>query len=245
MRSRLGVNVDHVATVRQARKAVYPDPVEAALLCERAGADQITVHLREDRRHIQDRDVEILRRTVKTELNLEMAATTEMVTFALKTSPDTVTLVPERREEITTEGGLDVVAGKDHLQRVIRLLKDGNIRVSLFIDPDLDQVRAAHKLDAHAIEIHTGRYAESRSFKERSDELMRIRDSAKAAAKLGLGVAAGHGLHYQNVIPVARIAEIVELNIGHSIVARALMTGMESAVRDMVELLKEAALSKA
>ncbi|MBK6689991.1 MAG: pyridoxine 5'-phosphate synthase [Deltaproteobacteria bacterium] len=244
MRSRLGVNVDHVATVRQARKAAYPDPVEASLLAERAGADQITVHLREDRRHIQERDVEVLRRVVKTELNLEMAATTEMVTLALKYSPDTVTLVPERREEITTEGGLDVVAGKDHLQRVIRLLKDGNIRVSLFIDPDLDQVRAAHKLDAHAIEIHTGRYSESRSFKERSDELMRIRDSAKAAAKLGLGVAAGHGLHYQNVIPVARIAEIVELNIGHSIVARALMTGMEAAVKDMVELLKEAALAK-
>lgn len=244
MRSRLGVNVDHVATVRQARKAAYPDPVEASLLAERAGADQITVHLREDRRHIQERDVEVLRRVVKTELNLEMAATTEMVTLALKYSPDTVTLVPERREEITTEGGLDVVAGKDHLQRMIRLLKDGNIRVSLFIDPDLDQVRAAHKLDAHAIEIHTGRYSESRSFKERSDELMRIRDSAKAAAKLGLGVAAGHGLHYQNVIPVARIAEIVELNIGHSIVARALMTGMEAAVKDMVELLKEAALAK-
>ena len=213
-------------------------------MAELAGADKITVHLREDRRHIQERDVEVLRRVVKTELNLEIAATTEMVTLALKYSPDTVTLVPERREEITTEGGLDVVAGKDHLQRMIRLLKDGNIRVSLFIDPDLDQVRAAHKLDAHAIEIHTGRYSESRSFKERSDELMRIRDSAKAAAKLGLGVAAGHGLHYQNVIPVARIAEIVELNIGHSIVARALMTGMEAAVKDMVELLKEAALAK-
>src|SRR6185295_1676868 len=158
---RLGVNVDHVATVRQARRASYPDPVEAALLAERAGADQITVHLREDRRHIQDRDVEVLRRVSQTELNLEMAATQEMVSIALKLSPDTVTFVPERREEVTTEGGLDVIQHKDQLQRFIRLLRDGDIRVSLFIDPDLDQVRAAHKLDAQAIELHTGRYAEA------------------------------------------------------------------------------------
>lgn len=239
MRPRLGVNVDHIATIRQARRTEYPDPVEAALVAERAGADQITVHLREDRRHIQERDVEILRRVVKTELNLEMAASQEMVSLALGYSPDTVTLVPERREELTTEGGLDVVQNRDALQRAIRLLQDGNIRVSMFIDPDLDQVRASHKLDAHAVEIHTGRYAEARSFKERSDELARIRDAAKAAAKLGLGVAAGHGLHYDNTIPVARIAEIQELNIGHAIIARAMIDGMNLAVRDMNDLLRE------
>ncbi len=240
MRPRLGVNVDHIATIRQARRTAYPDPVEAALVAERAGADQITVHLREDRRHIQERDVDILRRVVKTELNLEMAASQEMVAIALKYSPDTVTLVPERREELTTEGGLDVIQNRENLQRAIRLLQDGNIRVSMFIDPDLDQVRASHKLDAHAIEIHTGRYAEARSFKERSEELGRIRDAAKAAAKLGLGVAAGHGLHYDNTIPVARILEIVELNIGHAIVARAMLSGMEVAVRDMIAQMREA-----
>ncbi|MEQ8273014.1 MAG: pyridoxine 5'-phosphate synthase [Deltaproteobacteria bacterium] len=240
MRPRLGVNVDHIATIRQARRTAYPDPVEAALVAERAGADQITVHLREDRRHIQERDVDILRRVVKTELNLEMAASQEMVAIALKYSPDTVTLVPERREELTTEGGLDVIQNRENLQRAIRLLQDGNIRVSMFIDPDLDQVRASHKLDAHAVEIHTGRYAEARSFKERSEELGRIRDAAKAAAKLGLGVAAGHGLHYDNTIPVARILEIVELNIGHAIVARAMLSGMEVAVRDMIAQMREA-----
>lgn len=237
MRPRLGVNVDHVATVRQARRTAYPDPVEAAMIAERAGADQITVHLREDRRHIQERDVDVLRKVVKTELNLEMAASQEMVSLALKFSPDTVTLVPERREELTTEGGLDVVANREALQRAIRLLGDGNIRVAVFIDPDLDQVRATHKLDAHAVELHTGRYAEARSYKERSEELGRIRDAAKAAAKLGLGVAAGHGLHYQNTIPVSRIGEIQELNIGHSIVARAMTDGMDLAVRDMLALM--------
>lgn len=240
MRQRLGVNVDHVATVRQARRSTYPDPVEAAMLAERAGADQITVHLREDRRHIQDRDVEVLRKVVRTELNLEMAATQEMVGAALKYGPHTATLVPERREELTTEGGLDVVNARDNLQRAIRLLQDGNIRVSLFIDPDLDQVRAAHKLDAHAVELHTGRYAEVRGFKDRSDELTRLRDAAKAAHKLGLGVAAGHGLNYTNTHPVARIPEIQELNIGHAIVARALFTGFAEAVAAMKRLMHEA-----
>lgn len=239
MRPRLGVNVDHVATVRQARRTAYPDPVEAALVAERAGADQITVHLREDRRHIQERDVDVLRKVVKTELNLEMAATQDMVTLALKYSPDTVTLVPERREELTTEGGLDVVANKEAIQRATRLLEDGAIRVALFIDPDLDQVRAAHKLNAHAVELHTGRYAEARSYKERSEELGRIRDAAKAAAKLGLGVAAGHGLHYDNTIPVCRILEVQELNIGHSIIARAVIDGMDLAVRDMLAIMRE------
>lgn len=240
MRARLGVNVDHVATVRQARRSIYPDPVEAAFIAERAGADQITVHLREDRRHIQERDVAILRKTVTKELNLEMAATQEMVGVALKYSPDTVTLVPERREELTTEGGLDVAAGREQIQRVTRLLQEGNIRVALFVDPDLDQVRAAHKIDAHAIELHTGRYCEARGFKERHEELMRIQNAAKTAAKLGLGVAAGHGLNYDNTVPVARIQEVQELNIGHSIVARAVIVGMEQAVRDMLEVMREA-----
>jgi pyridoxine 5-phosphate synthase len=239
MRPRLGVNVDHVATVRQARRAAYPDPVEAALLAERAGADQITVHLREDRRHIQDRDVEILRRVVQTELNLEMAATQEMVSIALKLSPDTVTFVPERREEVTTEGGLDVIQHRDQLSRFIRLLRDSDIRVSLFIDPDLDQVRAAHKLDAHAIELHTGRYAEAQS-RAKKEELQRLRDASKLASKLEMMVAAGHGLHYTNTTAVTQIAEIQELNIGHSIVARALMTGMEAAVRDILAVMREA-----
>jgi pyridoxine 5-phosphate synthase len=240
MRARLGVNVDHVATVRQARRSTYPDPVEAALLAEKAGADQITVHLREDRRHIQERDVEVLRQVVKTELNLEMAATQDMVALALRYRPDTVTLVPERREEVTTEGGLDVVTQRDAVQRAIRLLQDGNIRVSLFIDPDLDQVRMAHKLDADAVELHTGRYAEARGFEARTAELGRIRDAAKAAQKLGLAVAAGHGLNYVNTVPVGRIAEIAELNIGHAIVARATMYGMEDSVRAMLQLMREA-----
>jgi pyridoxine 5-phosphate synthase len=240
VRPRLGVNVDHIATIRQARRTVYPDPVEAAFVAERAGADQITIHLREDRRHIQERDVAILRKTVTTELNLEMASNQEMVAIALKYSPDTVTLVPERREELTTEGGLDVAQHRDQIQRSVRLLQEGNIRVSLFIDADLDQVRAAHKIDAHAVEIHTGRYCEARGFKERHEELLRIQNAAKAAAKLGLGVAAGHGLHYQNTIPVARIQEIQELNIGHAIVARAMIIGMEASVRDMLAVLREA-----
>ncbi len=240
MRARLGVNVDHVATLRQARRTVYPDPVEAAMAAERAGADQITVHLREDRRHIQDRDVSILRQTLKTELNLEMAAAQEMVKLSLELRPDTVTLVPERRQELTTEGGLDVAAQKDSLKGVIKLLRDADIRVSLFIDPDLDQVRASHKLDAHAIEIHTGRYAEVRGAAARKSELGRIIDCAKMAQKLGMFVAAGHGLHYANTLEISRIQEISELNIGHSIVARAVIDGMDRAVRDMLAIMAEA-----
>ena len=237
---RLGVNVDHIATIRQARRTIYPDPVDAALVAERAGAHQITVHLREDRRHIQERDVEVLRKVVKTELNLEMAATQEMMNIALKMRPDTVTLVPERREELTTEGGLDAAAHRDHLQRIIRHLQEGNIRVSLFIDPDLDQVQAAHKLDAHAVELHTGRYCEARGYKDRVDELGRLQHASKQADRLGMAVAAGHGLHYTNVEPVARIPKVQELNIGHSLVARASIDGMEKAVRDMLQLMREA-----
>jgi len=235
---RLGVNVDHVATLRQARRAPYPDPVTAAMLAELGGADQITIHLREDRRHIQDRDLKVLRDTVQTLLNLEMAATQEMVKLAYEFKPDLATLVPERREELTTEGGLDVNGQRDAIARVVKNLKDGDIIVSLFIDPDLDQVKAAHRVSAARVELHTGRYCEARTERDRQRELGRIVDAAKAASKLGLGCAAGHGLHYENVRAIARIAEIDELNIGHAIVARAVMVGFDRAVREMVELLR-------
>ena len=238
MGQRLGVNVDHVATLRQARRTTYPDPVTAAALAELAGAQQITIHLREDRRHIQDRDLRILRETVQTLLNLEMAATAEMVKIAYEYKPDVVTLVPERREELTTEGGLDVNGQREHVAKIIKNLKDGEITVSLFIDPDLDQVRAAHKVDADRIEIHTGRYCEARNERERGRELSRIIDASKAAAKLGMSVAAGHGLNYDNVQPIARIQEIDELNIGHAIVGRAVLVGFERAVREMLELMR-------
>ncbi len=240
MGQRLGVNVDHVATLRQARRTTYPDPVTAAALAELAGAQQITIHLREDRRHIQDRDLRILRETCQTLLNLEMAATAEMVKIAYEYKPDVVTLVPERREELTTEGGLDVAGQREQVAKIIKNLKDGEITVSLFIDPDLDQIRAAHKVDADRIELHTGRYCEARNEKERARELSRIVDASKAAAKLGMSVAAGHGLNYDNVQPVARIQEIDELNIGHAIVGRAVLVGFERAVREMKDLLREA-----
>lgn len=239
MAQRLGVNVDHVATLRQARRVSYPDPVTAAMLAELAGAEQITIHLREDRRHIQDRDLRILRDTVQTVLNLEMAASSEMVKVAYEFKPDTVTLVPERREELTTEGGLDVSSQRDQLTKLIKNLKDGDIVVSLFIDPDLDQIRASHRCNADRVELHTGRYCEARNEKDRQKELSRIVDAAKAAAKLGLGVAAGHGLNYENVRPIARIQEIDELNIGHAIVARAVLVGLERAVREMIQLMSE------
>lgn len=238
MGQRLGVNVDHVATLRQARRTTYPDPVTAAALAELAGAQQITIHLREDRRHIQDRDLRILRETCQTLLNLEMAATAEMVKIAYEYKPDVVTLVPERREELTTEGGLDVAGQREQVAKIIKNLKDGEITVSLFIDPDLDQIRAAHKVDADRIELHTGRYCEARNERERGRELSRIVDAAKAAAKLGMSVAAGHGLNYDNVQPIARIQEIDELNIGHAIVGRAVLVGFERAVREMLELMR-------
>jgi pyridoxine 5-phosphate synthase len=239
--ARLGVNVDHVATLRQARRAAYPDPVAAAMLAELGGADQITIHLREDRRHVQDRDLQVMRETVTTRLNLEMAATPEMVKTAYEVRPDEVTLVPERREELTTEGGLDVVRGKDGIGKVVKTLRDAEILVSLFIDPDLDQVKAAHRVEAQVVEIHTGRYCDARLTADRRRELARIVDAAKAAAKLGLQVAGGHGLNYQNVLPVAAISEIEELNIGHAIVARAVLVGMERAVREMKDLLVQGA----
>ena len=235
---RLGVNVDHVATLRQARKASYPDPVTAAALAELGGAEQITIHLREDRRHIQDRDLKILRETCRSQLNLEMAATQDMVKIAYDVKPDICTLVPERREELTTEGGLDAMGARESIRKVVKNLKDGEIRVALFIDPDIDQVRAAHKCDADRVELHTGRYCDVRGTAERARELARLIDAAKAAAKLGLKVAAGHGLNYDNVRPIVAIDEIEELNIGHAIVARAVLTGMEQAVRDMLALMR-------
>ncbi|HUL58419.1 MAG TPA: pyridoxine 5'-phosphate synthase [Anaeromyxobacteraceae bacterium] len=238
MPARLGVNVDHVATLRQSRRTQYPDPVAAATLAELAGADQITIHLREDRRHIQERDLHIMRRTVSTRLNLEMAATQEMVKIAYDVKPDLCTLVPERREELTTEGGLDVVGGREAVRRVVKTLRDAEIEVSLFIDPDLDQVKAAHRAEAQTVEFHTGRYCDARLAADRRRELARVVDACKAAAKLGLGVAAGHGLNYHNVGPIAAIAEIEELNIGHAIVGRAVLVGMERAVREMRETIR-------
>ena len=238
MHRKLGVNIDHIASIRQARRTKYPDPVAAAAIAEAAGADQITVHLREDRRHIQERDVRILRETVQTTLNLEMGATQEMLKIALDVKPDIVTLVPERREELTTEGGLDVNHHRDHLKKYVQSLRDADLKVSLFIDPDLEMLRAAHRLDAPSIELHTGKYADARDDVSRRNELRRIADAARAAAKLGMRVAAGHGLHYTNVQELVLVEEIEELNIGHSIVARAMLVGMDQAVRDMVHALK-------
>ncbi|HLG22998.1 MAG TPA: pyridoxine 5'-phosphate synthase, partial [Candidatus Manganitrophaceae bacterium] len=230
--------IDHVATVREARKGKSPDPVAAAVLAELGGADGIVVHLREDRRHIQDRDLRILRETLRTPLDLEMAATEEMVKIALEIKPEMVTLVPERRRELTTEGGLNVAAYSHELKKMISLLREGEIRVSLFIDPDPAQIKAAHKISADVVEIHTGRYANSRG-KNRQNELHQIAEAAKLASKLGMGVNAGHGLDYHNVVPVAEIPEIRELNIGHSIVSRAVLVGMERAVREMKGLISK------
>ncbi|MBS2022965.1 MAG: pyridoxine 5'-phosphate synthase [Deltaproteobacteria bacterium] len=234
---RLGVNIDHVATLRQALRGRYPDPVAAAAMAELGGAEQITLHVREDRRHVNDRDLQILRQTVNGTLNLEMAAVQPMLDLCLQVRPDTCTLVPERREELTTEGGLDVAGRREDIKRVSRALRDAGVEVSLFIDPDLEQIKASVRADAQAVELHTGRYCEARTDKERARELARIAEGAKSAAKLGLRVAAGHGLDYWNVRPVCRIAEITELNIGYSIVCRAVLTGMEKAVRDMKELI--------
>jgi pyridoxine 5-phosphate synthase len=234
---RLGVNVDHVATVRQARRIDEPDPVLAAYLAELAGADSIICHLREDRRHIQDRDLKLLRETVKTRLNLEMAPTNEMVRIALEVKPDLCTLVPERREDLTTEGGLNVALNIEGLKKTVKLLHDADIKVSLFIDPDPEQVKASHRCGADIIEIHTGRYAEAKKESEIEKRLEEIENAAKFAAKLKLSVSAGHGLNYRNVPRLLRIEEIEELNIGHSIVARAVIVGFERAVREMKELI--------
>jgi pyridoxine 5-phosphate synthase len=236
--ARLGVNIDHVATLRQARRAAEPDPVHAAVLAELAGAHGITVHLRSDRRHVQDRDVEILRQVVKTRLNVEMASTQEMVRIALTVKPQQVTLVPERREELTTEGGLDVVLNSVQLKPIVKTLREGGITVSLFIDPDLEQVKEAHKLDADAIEVNTAGYSEARGPKAQEATLRKVIDAARLGRKLGLEVHAGHGLTYENVGPVAAMSELSELNIGHSIVARAVLVGMAQAVREMLEAMR-------
>jgi pyridoxine 5-phosphate synthase len=236
--AKLGVNVDHVATVRQARGISEPDPVTAAALAELAGADSITVHLREDRRHIQDRDVEILRRTIKTRLNLEMAPTDEMVGIALKIRPDSATLVPEKREELTTEGGLDVSLHRHLIKRQVELLHQGGIAVSLFVDPDLEQIKSAHRSGADLIEIHTGAYCDSLTEDLRREELGKIDTAIRAGRKLGLRVNAGHGLNYRNLPAVVALGGIEEFNIGHSIVARAVLVGMERAVLEMLALVR-------
>jgi pyridoxine 5-phosphate synthase len=232
----LGINIDHVATVRQARRAPYPDPVHAALLAEQAGADNITLHLREDRRHIQDRDVRLLRPMLLSRMNLEMGLTDEMLGIALDVRPHDVCLVPENRAEITTEGGLDVAADVERVARGVGRLADAGIRVALFIAPDLAQIEAAKRSGASVIELHTGTYADAAGG-ERARELGRLNAAAKRAANLGLEVHAGHGLTYHNVQPVAAIPEIVELNIGHCIIARAIFSGLEAAVRDMKALM--------
>jgi pyridoxine 5-phosphate synthase len=232
----LGINIDHVATVRQARRAPYPDPVHAALLAEQSGADNITLHLREDRRHIQDRDVRSLRPLLQTRMNLEMGLTGEMLDIAVDVRPQDCCLVPENRAEITTEGGLDVAADVERVAQGVRKLAAAGIRVALFIGPDIAQVEAAKRSGAPVIELHTGTYAEATG-SERARELERLANAARRAASLGLEVHAGHGLTYHNVTPVAAIPEIVELNIGHAIIARAIFSGLEAAVRDMKVLM--------
>ena len=235
---RLYINIDHVATVREARKTDEPDPVRAARLCEEAGADGITAHLREDRRHIQDRDIEALAREVRTVLNLELAANAGVLAIARRIRPFQATLVPERREEVTTEGGLDVVRGGDPLRRACAELAEAGCRVSLFIDPDRAAIDAAHALGVPAIELHTGRYAHT--WRQGPSALEELRRAASHARASGLAVHAGHGLTYENVVPVAAITEIEELNIGHSVVSRAVLDGMSAAVREMARLIRSA-----
>jgi len=231
--AKLGVNIDHVATVRQARRTYEPDPVWAAVEAELGGAEQITVHLREDRRHIQERDVEVLMRTIQTRLNLECAVASDVLKFAMKLKPHAVCLVPEKREEVTTEGGLDVAGSKKKVAEAVKVLCAAGIAVSLFIDADPKQIRAAAETGAPFIEMHTGRYAEARSEKDIAKTMLQLQEGAALAQKLGLRVNAGHGLNYRNVAPVAIIPGMEELNIGHAIVARAIFTGMREAVREM------------
>jgi len=237
----LGVNIDHVATLRQARGTDYPSPLEAALAAEDAGADYITLHLREDRRHIQDKDVEAIRGALRTRMNLESAVTKEMVALALRMRPQDVCLVPERRAELTTEGGLDVARGFKRVEKACRDLRQAGIRVSLFIDPDHRQIDAAVKAGAPVVELHTGRYAETRNGGERRRELAKLQAAAAYATGKGLHVNAGHGLNYQNVVPIAAMAHVRELNIGHAIIARAVFVGIAQAVREMKRLLGEQA----
>lgn len=238
----LGVNIDHVATLRNARGTAYPDPIQAALLAEEAGADCITLHLREDRRHIRDADVEAIRPQLRTRMNLESAVTSEMIDFACRVLPQDVCLVPERRAEVTTEGGLDVVRYFSEVQAAVRQLQAAGIRVSLFIDPDAAQIKAAAEAGAPVIEIHTGRYADAHTEAEVQQELERVQAAVIEGVKQGLQVNAGHGLHYTNVQAIAAIPEIAELNIGHAIVAQAVFIGWQNAVKEMKSIMTAARL---
>ncbi|MBC7698159.1 MAG: pyridoxine 5'-phosphate synthase [Bacteroidia bacterium] len=240
---KLGVNIDHVATIRQARGTKYPSVVQAALRAEQSGADSITLHLREDRRHMQDADVRALRGLLQTRMNLECAVTDEMIGIALEVAPQDVCLVPERREERTTEGGLDVVGNFANVQKAVKKLSDASIRVSLFIGPDIAQIDASKKAGAPVIELHTGTFADAENLEDKARELKRIKDAVSHALSLGLVVNAGHGLHYHNVHEIASISGIEELNIGHAIVAHALFVGWDNAVREMKALMKEFAPS--
>ncbi len=235
----LAVNVDHVATLREARKACYPDPVAAAVLAELAGADGIVVHLRGDRRHIQDRDVRILRKIVQTRLILEMASTSEMLGIALDIKPDLVTLVPEKREELTTEGGLDLIVHKNAVAETVGTLQNSGIPVSIFIDPDPEQIKLAYQINADMVEIHTGIFCDATTSKKREIAFSKIVDAAKLAHKLKLGVNAGHGLCYKTIKTFKGLYEIDEFSIGHSIISRAVLVGMERAVKEMLALIKE------
>jgi pyridoxine 5-phosphate synthase len=235
---KLGVNIDHVATLRQARRGLEPEPVTAALLAELAGADWITIHLREDRRHIQDRDVDRLKEVLQIGLDFEMSVAPDIVKKALATRPHFATLVPERREEITTEGGLDVLGQKEIIKGVLQTLKEAGIEVSLFVDPDPEVIQASAELGADAIELHTGAYANAVRNEDIQKELTRLQNAARQAAQLGLHVFAGHGLNYRNVVPIARIPEMEALNIGHSIISRSVFVGIERAVREMIQLIR-------
>lgn len=236
----LGVNIDHIATLRNARGTTYPDPVQAAFVAEQAGADGITIHLREDRRHITDRDLMLISQTVQTRLNLEMAVTEEMIEIACQTQPDFCCLVPEKRQEVTTEGGLDVVANEEKIADAIKRLSLAGIKVSLFIDPDHEQINAADRVGAPFIEIHTGAYADAEDEMAQEKEFVRIRDAVTYAASKGLKVNAGHGLHYHNVQRIAALPELHELNIGHAIIGRAVFSGLAPAVEEMKRLMREA-----
>ncbi|MBS0151437.1 MAG: pyridoxine 5'-phosphate synthase [Nitrospira sp.] len=235
--ARLGVNIDHVATLRQARGGTDPDPLAAAVLVELAGADGLVVHLREDRRHIQDRDLHLLRELSRTKLDLEMSTDVDIAKIALNIKPDLVTLVPEKRQELTTEGGLDVLGERERIQNIVNLLRNGGIPVCVFIEPDLNHIKAAHKIGVDFVELHTGRYANATRSKEADTEFEAISLAAKLAYKLGIGVNAGHGLNYRNIKRLTHIPEIVEYNIGHSIIARAVLVGLVQAVKEMKVLL--------
>jgi pyridoxine 5-phosphate synthase len=238
----LGVNIDHIASIRELRKLKEPEPLVAASICELAGADSIVVHLREDRRHIQDKDVYLLKEAVKTKLNLEMSLNKEIVDIACRVRPHQVTLVPEKREELTTEGGLDVVSLKNRIKEAVNKLRSEDILVSLFIEPDKKQIKAAKELGVEFIEIHTGRYANSKNEKEFDKNLLEIKDAALFAKEIGLGVNAGHGLDYKNVIAVCKIKQVRELNIGYSIICRAVIAGLQKAVREMRKIIDSNAL---